>query len=286
MKNFIEATELNNRDENAVVIDARFNMQNAEEGYNKYKKAHVKGAYYIDLNKDMASEAKSIGGKHPLPKKEVFENKLRNFGITSLSKIYIYDEGDNASAGRLWFLLKYFNLNCVKIVSGGFKSILERGIDLSSEIPSIKKSNLKLTENNNLISNYEEVLNHSIKADKDTVLIDSRAKVRYSGEQEPLYSKAGHIPHAINFDYTQNFSNGIIKTNDELSKRFEDIEKFNNIIVSCGSGVTACSNMIALDEIGIKSRIYVGSYSDWLSRENEVNTGLQDDDIYRYKNNI
>lgn len=286
MKNFVTADEFKNaRKDNAVVIDVRFNMQKPDEGFKKYKKEHVKNAFYMDLDKDMTGLVGETGGKHPLPEKDIFEKKLRSFGVQTNSEVYIYDDSDNAAAGRLWFLLKYFGIICVKIVSGGFESIKNADVPMDVDMVTspVPESDLKLKENKELLASFEEVKNHSESPIKGRVLIDSRAFRRYTGEIEPLYSKAGHIPNAINYDYSENFIDGKIKSVDELKERFKDMNGFNDIIVSCGSGVTACSNILGLDEAGYKARLYTGSYSDWVSRNMDVNIG--DSDNFKFRKN-
>lgn len=272
MKNFITGQEFKKL-KNPVIIDVRVSMQDKDYGYDAYETYHIKDAYYLNLEDDLAGIPGEVGGHHPFPNKEEFQSKLRKMGITKDSDIIIYDDGDNAASGRLWFLLKYFGLKNVKIVNGGIKELINNGIEINNIKTLEKDSDLVLEENNDLIASYEEIKEYANEPKDGQVLIDSRSHERYLGNIEPKYKVAGHIPHAINYDFTENFNNKKIKSTKELEERFEKLKDKKDIIVSCGSGVTACSNIVALDEIDIPTRLYIGSYSEWIDRNNKVNKG-------------
>lgn len=282
MKNFITAKELK-KEKDYVLIDTRNDMQDSKWGYKAYDQGHIEGAWYLNLDDDLALMPNKNGGKHPLPNKNEFQEKLRTIGVLNNSKVFIYDLGDNSAAGRLWFLLKYYGIEDVKVVVGGYDELLKEGFKVTDEVPTSKKTDLILKENKDLIATYEEVKEYSKSPKIGQVLVDSRAYERYLGDVEPLYEKKGHIPNAVNYDYTKNFEDKKIKPISELKERFKDLEGFKDIIVSCGSGVTANSNIMALDEIGIKTRLYVGSYSEWVMNDNEVNKG-NEDNLTKIKN--
>lgn len=274
MKNFIEAGDIK-KYKDPIILDVRTSLLDTSLGINQYKEGHVKGAYYVDLEEDLTGEITSETGNHPLPTLDKFKKLIEKTGARNDSTFIIYDSGDNVASGRLWFLLKYFGLDKALIVNGGFKAILEEGIELVTEDSEIKEGKVALKENKDLLSSYEEVKEYSrdylenktFKNNKR--LLDSRANDRYRGENETLYDKAGHIPGALSYFFSDNYTDGRVKDLEVLEDRFKSL-KDKDLIVSCGSGVTACGNLVVLDELGYKAKLYVGSYSQWLKKGEEV----------------
>lgn len=278
MKNFIDVEDLD-KIENKIIIDVT-SGDGENRGYDIYKKGHLKGAFFMDVDEDLAGQATEETGNHPLPSKEKFKSKLESFGANDHSAFIIYDKGDNATAPRLWFLLKYFSVKNVYVINGGMKAITTGKIELSLEQPKSIKGSLHLIERPELIASYQEVLDNAKNPKKEVALIDSRAKERYLGNIEPLYSKAGHIPGARSYQFVDNYNEeGKLKPLEELESRFCDL-RGKDIMVSCGSGITACSNLIVLDELGIGARLYNGSYSQWLKKDQDVTTEDQTSDTY------
>lgn len=279
MKNFIEAKDIKTI-ENPIIIDAR----KAEEGKSSletYKAGHLEGAFHFDPEKDMTSVETKTSGAHPIPKLEDFKKSLEGIGANNDSHFIIYDDGSNTTGPRLWFLLKYFGIDKVQVVNGGLPAIKKAGLKITSESAKGEKGNINLVENPSLLATYEEVLDHSKNTSQSKaigegdgkVLLDSRSHERYLGLEEPLYTIAGHIPQAQPFFFGDNFDEeGRFKDLDQIKKRFEKLEG-KDIIVSCGSGVTACANLIAMDELGIPARLYNGSYSQWIRLGNRVEKG-------------
>lgn len=268
MKNFIEIGQaLSMKD--AIIIDVRTGDDD-KTGKDYYDQGHLPGAFFMDVDEDLSSKPTETSGRHPLPKKEDFKAKLESFGSNNDSTFIIYDHGDNFSAGRLWFLLKYFSLGNAFIINGGFKSIASEGIELSTEQPLAQKGSLELEERPELLASFDEVKEFSANNNTDKMLIDSRSRERYLGLIEPLYSKAGHIPGAVSHFFEDNYyEDGKIKSIEELKSSFEKV-KGKDLIVSCGSGVTACANLVVLDELGIEARLYPGSVSQWIDMGEEV----------------
>lgn len=245
MKNFIEAKDIKTI-ENPIIIDAR-KAQEDRSSLDIYKDGHLEGAFYFDTEKDMASVETKTSGAHPIPKIEDFKASLERTGATKNSHFVIYDDGTNTTGPRLWFLLKYFGIEKVQLVNGGY--------------PAIKLAGLKITR---------EVTNEKVKG---KILLDSRTHERYLGLEEPLYNIAGHIPSSYSYFFGDNFDEeGKIKGLDQIKERFGKLAG-KDIIVSCGSGVTACANLIAMDEVGIPARLYNGSYSQWIKLGNPVDKG-------------
>ena len=248
-----------------VIIDVRANLQDAEYGIKSYKKDHLPNAYFLDLEKDLSGEVKKHGGNHPLPNMEEFIEKLGGLGIHNDKTIVVYDDRANMFAPRAWFLLRHVGLNDVYVLDGGYEGWKEAGYEVTDEVPKAEKVTFNATINDDEIVSMDEVKNRP----DDMTLIDSRANERYLGLEEPLYDKAGHIPGAVNYFWGDVIDeNGRWKSEDELREHFNAIHPNEITIVSCGSGVSACANMLALRSIGYDNiKLYSGSFSDWISYE-------------------
>ncbi len=265
MKNFKNIDFLKAH-EDLVLLDVRFDMSNPDSGRESYNNSHAKGAGYLDLNKDLAGVVKEHGGRHPLPDQNTFQEKLRSLGVNHNSKVLIYDNGDNSAAGRLWWMLKYYGLEDVYVLHGGFKEFGDE--NLTDRIETFSKGDITLTPDDSMTASYEEVLAYS-KKDKPfgQVVVDSRSEERYKGIIEPLDVKKGHIKNTENIFFRNHFNETNHLKMDALEKNFENIKDIDDVVFHCGSGVTACTNIMAFDEIGKKSRLYLGSFSDFVSYE-------------------
>lgn len=261
-----------NKNEEIIIIDVRSNLLNPDEGLEVYKKSHIPNAYYLHLTEDLSGEVKQHGGNHPLPDIEQFSHKLGQFGVTKDSKVVVYDDHHDMFAPRAWWLLRYFGVNQTFVLNGGFKAWQEAGYEVTDEIPKANDTEFIPSIKDDSVVTMEDVRNRN--RDR-TILIDSRAYERYIGKVEPLYQKAGHIPGAVNYFWEEVFDlDGNWKTVVALKKHFKGLEDAEEIIVSCGSGVSACANILALEMIGFKNiKLYAGSFSDWISYdENEIET--------------
>lgn len=271
MKPIITATELSAifNQENLVILDARTG-KNARESY---LENHIKGARFIDLDKDLAEigENAAFGGRHPLPKISKFAETLQNVGISEDSHVVIYDlaSGGNAAA-RCWWMLRAFGLEKVQVLSGGFQTAEKAGIPTNSGEEIFEKTSFILRENWNLPTSTLEEVEKEITENSATV-IDVRDAYRYRGESEPIDLVAGHIPGAINIPFSENLDeNGAFLSQEILKEKYQNLltEKPEKLIIHCGSGVTACHSILALDYAGFPiPNLYVGSWSEWSRRE-------------------
>ncbi|MBW8349033.1 sulfurtransferase [Bacillus sp. IITD106] len=257
------------KDENVKVVDCRFALTDPAYGKSAYDEDHIPGAVFFDLDKDLSSPVLEHGGRHPLPVVDELTGKLSKAGITQESTVIAYDDGEGAFAGRFWWLLSYLGHEDVYILDGGYKAWKEAENEITDEIPAYEYAEFIPFIKDEMLASYEQVKNHK------GILIDSRASERYLGLVEPLDKRAGHIPGAINFVWTDGFDNGFWKDEEEQKERFSNLNKTDEIIVYCGSGVTATPNILALKACGFKNvKLYAGSYSDWVSYdENPVETG-------------
>lgn len=257
--------------EQVVIIDA----SSGADAKEKYTSAHLDGALHVDMENQLA-DIKSVisdGGRHPLPSPEKFSRILTGLGISTRSHVIVYDDknGSNAAA-RFWWMLKSVGHKDVQVLDGGFDAALKAGFKISS-----KKETPATVEKYNAgrwlfpIVNIHEVEKAS-QNDK-YLIIDVRDEERFSGKKEPIDLVAGHIPGAINISFKTNLDfNGFYLSPEILRnkylKAFQN-RKPENIIVHCGSGVTACHTLLAITYAGIDiPNLYVGSWSEW-SRKNK-----------------
>lgn len=250
---------------NTVIVDVRFDLQDAEAGRKAYISGHIPGAVYLDLNQDLSAKKEKHGGSHPLPDMDLLAAKLGKIGIDHDTTVVIYDAGNDMFAPRAWWLLHHLGHEKTYVLDGGIARWVEEGNDLTTEITQSESKDFepRLRANETVdIAQLKEKLENN-----QAILIDSRARDRYLGNVEPLYKKAGHIPGAKNYFWKDVLdTNGKWKSAEALQKHFEDLPKDEEIIVSCGSGVSACPNILALQSAGFKNvKLYPGSYSDWIS---------------------
>ncbi|WP_231889854.1 sulfurtransferase [Oceanobacillus sp. Castelsardo] len=268
-----------NKTDSTVIVDVRFVLTEPDAGRKLYLNEHIPGAVYLDLNHDLASKAAKHGGAHPLPDMKLFAAKMGNIGIDDETTVVIYDEENDMFAARMWWLLHYLGHEKVYILEGGYKKWMEEGNQVTAEPPSLKKKQFVAKIRGNETVSMKEVKEKV--ENKKAILIDSRDKDRYLGIWEPLYSKAGHIPGAVNYFWKDIFNaDGSWKNKEQLSNHFSSLPKDKEIIVSCGSGVSACPNIVALKSLGYKNiKLYPGSFSDWISYdENDIE--LDEEEIY------
>lgn len=240
----------------------------------RYDESHLASAFYIDLNTDLADiKDFALGGRHPLPSLEHFSTVLGKFGIDKNSHVIIYDDknGGNAAA-RFWWMLKSIGHEKVQVLNGGFDAAIKAGFATNS-LKSKAESKKPYPVNSWTlpVANIDEVEIAS-KTGNQTI-VDVRDANRYAGLTEPIDLIAGHIPRAINFPFTQSLDeNGFFFNPKVLRKVLEmALENVNpeDTIVHCGSGVTACHLLLAMDYAGLEiPKLYVGSWSEW-SRNNK-----------------
>jgi thiosulfate/3-mercaptopyruvate sulfurtransferase len=254
------------------VIDCRFSLADPNKGKEAYLKSHLPGAVFFDLEKDLSQPVSIHGGRHPLPDMKEFTCKLESVGIDDQTVVVVYDNGESCFASRFWWMLNYLGHNEVYILDGGFKEWNEANYPLTSDIPHYAKTKLSIQIQHEMIADMEEVKNAVLHSMDSVILIDSREEKRFLGIEEPIDNKAGHIPSAINKPWFEGLNSGLFKPAEVQQKRFADIDISKQIIVYCGSGITATPNYLTLKEAGYENvKLYVGSFSDWISyEENEV----------------
>jgi len=260
-------------DANVRVVDCRFTLGKPQAGWEAYQNNHIPGAVFFDLEDDLSGELSEHGGRHPLPDLVQLQEKIESAGIDSTTTVIVYDNGEGSFAGRFWWLLSYLGHTNIFILDGGYTKWIQNGNIVSQAVPTFNKTSFTMNIQHNLLASYEDVKENI--SSQTAILIDSRARNRYLGLEEPIDKKPGHIPGAINIEWEDGFSNGCWKSVEKQRERFAHIKMETPIIVYCGSGITATPNFIALKEAGFKNvKLYAGSYSDWISyEENSVELG-------------
>ncbi|MBM6619312.1 sulfurtransferase [Bacillus suaedaesalsae] len=249
---------------NVRIFDCRFQLHDPAAGAKLYTEEHLPNAFYMDLEKDLSSEIQEHGGRHPLPDIQKLTEKLSRLGVDDLVTVVAYDDQNGAMASRLWWLMKYLGHEDVFVLNGNFSSWKEQGLPLDTAISAIKRRNFHPSIQKHIVASVEDV---KAKLDNpQTILIDSREPNRYLGIEEPIDKISGHIPGAVNYFWQESFENGLWKNQAHLEKRFQNIPKDKEVIVYCGSGVTACPNILSLKEAGYENvLLYAGSWSDWIT---------------------
>jgi thiosulfate/3-mercaptopyruvate sulfurtransferase len=269
MSPLCEIQEANLTRPNTVIIDAR----GGQDSYQRYMAGHLKNAIYADLDKHLAAKVTdaAVGGRHPLPDIKDFAALLGTWGVTPESQVIVYDDKFAAnSAARLWWMLQAIGHENVQVINGGLQAAINAGIPLSTDVyipvpaaPYPIKGDYKGT------ADIEET--GAAALDKQCLVIDVRETARYLGQTEPIDLIAGHIPGAINLPYVNNLdANGKYLPPSALKKSYNEALsniKPDNVIVHCGSGVTACHTLLGMAYAGIIGpKLYIGSWSEWSRR--------------------
>ena len=258
-----------------VILDCRFQLGDSLAGRRAYDAGHVPGAHYADLERDLSSPVvRGVTGRHPLPDPEKLSRTLRGWGVCSDSRVIAYDDAAGAMAARLWWLLRWLGHDDVFVCDGGYQAWLAIGGQPTPVVPEPELGDFEPRLRSELVVTSEQVAQRSSEA----LLLDARARERYRGEVEPIDAIPGHIPGAICVPFAENLAGPVFADREHLSQRYRDIVNntpAENVIVYCGSGVTACHDILAAEHGGLGLfRLYAGSYSEWIvDPSRRVSTG-------------
>lgn len=243
-----------------VIVDTRFNLKDKGEGRRLYSESHIPGAVYAHLDDDLSNEIiPSITGRHPWPTNDKMVRLFSSWGISEDTQVVVYDQHHGGIASRLWAMLLYCGHMKVAVLNGGWRKWTTDNYETSADVFisnlanfQIRPALLKLVNRNDL--------------NKVSCLIDARAEQRYLGLNEPIDPIAGHIPNAINYPFVNNLNADFEwLPKEKIAERFADINKEESIIMYCGSGVTACHNILAMKYAGLKlPALYPGSWSEYI----------------------
>lgn len=267
-----ELKSLLNNNIDFVLIDARGGVDARE----RYNKGHIAGSIFVDLDTQLADikENATNGGRHPLPQIQKFAELLGRLGIDPETDVIVYDDafGGNCAA-RFWWMIKAVGHVKIQVLNGGLQTAEQSGFKLTTDQPVLFKTTVPypITDWKLPLVTIDAVEEASLTNNR--VIIDVRAAERYQGITEPIDLIAGHIPNAINFPYFNHLNpNGTYQSPEEIRKIYDDtFENYSpdQIIVHCGSGVTACHTLLAFDYAGYQiPNLYMGSWSEW-SRNNK-----------------
>ncbi|MHB8915271.1 MAG: sulfurtransferase [Thiobacillus sp.] len=260
------AAELANPD--WVVFDCRFTLSDPQAGHAAYGASHIVGARYANLNQDLSSPVTAHSGRHPLPDPQVLCEKLSAWGVGNHTQVVVYDDSYGSMAVRLWWLLRWLGHDQVALLDGGLPKWMKEKHPVSAALPAISPKVFACAPRADLAVDANTV--ESIRGSATHRLVDARPEQRFTGEREPLDTAAGHIPGAVNWVFEENLDfDGTYLPADELRENYLRVLNGvapENVVHTCGSGVTASHNILAMEVAGLTgSRLYPGSWSEWIT---------------------
>lgn len=255
-----------------AVIDARFYLPEPDKAEAEYLDAHIPGAVFAHLDRDLSAPRTGTNGRHPMASIEQMVDRFSNWGIDDAVQVVVYDDVGGQFAARLWWMLRYLGHDAVAVLDGGLPAFQE-------ELHGGREQRAPRKFTPRVRSSMRIDLESLAQQHNETLLIDARAGERFRGEQEPLDPVAGHIPGAHNLPCSSNLSaDGRFVPAGELRARFAAVagsRDTSEIVSYCGSGVTACHNLLAMEVAGLRgARLYPGSWSEWCADESRpIETG-------------
>ncbi len=265
----ISAADLANhlRDTDMVIFDCRHDLMKPGAGAHAYAEGHVPGARFADTDRDLAGEKNGQNGRHPLPDAQAFMEWLGRNGVGSSKQVVAYDNVGSSSAARLWWMLQWVGHERVAVLDGGWEAWVKADLPVVTDTPPVAPSQFAGKPRGNWVSVGDVLRNLQTN---ELVLVDARAPERYKGLTEPIDPVAGHIPGARNRLYKDNLlPDGRFKPGQQLRQEFTALLSGtapDHIVHQCGSGVSACHNLLAMEVAGLSgSRLYPGSWSEWVA---------------------
>ena len=250
-------------DDVVVVVDCRFDLADVTAGRRSYEAAHIPGAVFADINEDLAAKPTGTNGRHPLPDPSAIITTLGRLGIAKETQVIAYDQDTGMYASRLWWMLRWMGHDAVAVLDGGYARWTAEGRSTTSGVERRQECVFRGAPNNGMVASIADV-------SAAPPLLDARAPERYRGDVEPIDRVAGHIPGARNHFYKDNLADdGTFRAPAELRAMFARSlgdTASEDLVCYCGSGVTACHNLLALEHAGLHgARLYPGSWSEWSS---------------------
>lgn len=257
------------QDPDWIVFDCRHDLGDKAKGERLYREGHLPGAYFANVETDLSGEKTGKNGRHPLPSLTDFLAFLSRRGVTAASTIVAYDDAGGAYAARLWWLARWAGHERAGLLDGGIQRWAAEKRAFSTEIPVPRQVEpLQGRADNGHVVLVEDVVMHL--GDARRLILDARAPERYRGEVEPIDPVGGHIPGAVNRFFKNNLNADLtFKSPDELKRDYEALLKSRpatSVVHQCGSGVTACVNLFAMEHAGLSgSKLFAGSWSEWVA---------------------
>jgi thiosulfate/3-mercaptopyruvate sulfurtransferase len=255
-------------DPSLAIVDCRFDLKDTSAGERAYETVHIPGAVYADVDRDLSAPKTGTNGRHPLPEVDVFVATLGRLGIDASTQVVVYDQDSGGFASRLWWMLRWLGHDGVALLNGGFAKWAAEGRPTKSGVEVRLRRVFVPHVQPEMVANAADV--EGMVGKSAWRLIDARAPERFRGEVEPVDKVAGHIPGAVNVPFLENLdANGTFKSPADLAERFRNASgstPTDHLVVYCGSGVTACQNLLALEHAGMHgAKLYPGSWSEWSS---------------------
>lgn len=249
-----------------LVVDCRFELGKPDAGPAAWKTGHIPGAIYADLERDLSAPVTMQTGRHPLPAIGDFEATLSRFGVTARTQVVCYDAGSAAYAARLWWMLRFVGHEAVAVLDGGFAAWVEEGRTVATASVARPPSAFVAKPRPGMLIDAAGVAGTLARGE---LLVDVRGAERFAGTVEPLDTVAGHVPGAINLPFLENLdARGRFLPPATLAERWHTRTgnaEGRTAICMCGSGVTACQQLLALEAAGVTgARLYAGSWSEWI----------------------
>lgn len=253
------------------VFDCRHSLANPDYGIQAYTLEHIPGAQFLHLDKDLSGPCSGKNGRHPLPDIEAFATRMSDCGVGKATQVVAYDNEGGMYAARLWWLLRWLGHDLVAVLDGGLAAWRQAGFPCTAALPEIAPATFTPDFQVGVKVNCADVLDNLQRPVNDPAkfqLIDARSPERFAGQNETLDPVGGHIPGAINRFFSRNLDErGRFRPANELRAEFAqllDHQSPQTIVQQCGSGVTACHNLLAMEIAGLSgSRLYPGSWSEW-----------------------
>jgi len=253
-----------------VIVDCRFTLSDTEAGIESWRRSRLPRAHYLHLEDDLSGRVTEFSGRHPLPDPAALVARLAQCGITPQSQVVAYDDSFGSIAGRLWWMLRWLGHDAVALLDGGFQKWRRERRELEAGHPAVGGTPVRLESRPARSAWVSAAEVEQALARRDALLIDARAPERFAGEEEPFDPVAGHIPGAINRPFDDNLDiDGTFLSPQELHEAYTALLGGlppQQAIHVCGSGVTACHNLLAMEVAGLGgSRLYPGSWSEWIT---------------------
>ncbi|MBU3672310.1 MAG: sulfurtransferase [Sinobacteraceae bacterium] len=250
-----------------VLLDCRFDLTDAAAGEKAYSTAHIEGARYAHLDRDLAAAPTATSGRHPLPDPADFARRAGAWGIDAATQIVAYDQGNSFYAARAWWLFRWLGHERVAVLDGGLAAWTQGNRPLTTATPRIEPRGFIARPDPRRVANVDEVLSHL--GDPAVRLVDARSAERYAGGSESIDPISGHVPGAVSHHYGRNLDTaGLMRPIDALRSEWTGTlggVQAEQMIAMCGSGVSACVNLLAMEHAGIRgARLYPGSWSEWI----------------------
>jgi thiosulfate/3-mercaptopyruvate sulfurtransferase len=249
-----------------LIADCRYNLKDEQWGREQYVAGHIPGAVFVTLAHDLAAPRTGRNGRHPLPAPGVMAATFASLGIGDATQVIAYDQDAGAYASRLWWMLRYLGHDAVAVLDGGFAKWTREGRDARDGVETRPAATFTPRLRNDMRVTVDEAA--ARLGDPSVLLIDARSPARFEGQPDPLDTVYGHIPGARNRFYRDNVAaDGTLRPAGELKGDFERVlgnRSPGEAVMYCGSGITACHNLLAMEHAGLAgSRLYPGSWSEW-----------------------